>query len=465
MTGTHIAQHGIPNPPATGRQPEETPLRTLTTHPLCIFNTEPHTRRPNNGPTSSPDISIISSHLAPAVEWATNVRLNSDHLPISITFTEDTPPHRIKRTYTNFKLADWEAWQRETESRFLQLDIGDSAARNAIIFNSILNNASKKHIPQGSRKDFIGGLTPEVKQLTETRDDIRLADPTDPRIPDLNLKIKNSIHESSRRSWIEHICSCNHTTDTRKFWGIMRKICGKNANSPPNQPIFFSNKPYNKTNAIAKKFTAQFTSVAPHRSDRSTRKIMRDLRRKHKLDPSFTPFTQDQVSTAIRKSKNSTATGPDNLTSLHLKHLGPLGIAFLTHTLNLSVQKVDIPAVWKDALIIPLLKPGKPAENSKSYRPISLLSPTVKILERLLLPYLTTSLTVNGTQHDFRSLHSTTTALLPISNAIATGFNQPKPAIRTATITIDFAKGFDSVNHSLLLQMVYNSSLHHNIVR
>ena len=121
--------------------------------------------------------------------------------------------------------------------------------------------------------------------------------------------------------------------------------------------------------------------------------------------------------------------------------------------------------MWKNALIIPLLKPGKLAESSKSYRPISLISPTVKILERLLLPYLTTSLTVNGTQHGFRPLHSTTTALLPISNAIATGFNQPKPATRTATIAIDFAKAFDSVNHSLLLQKISNSSLHHNMAR
>ena len=438
----------------------------LTAHPLCILNTDSHTRRPTNGTTSSPDVSIISSHLVPAVEWATNVRLNSDHLPISITFIEDSlPPLRIRKTFTNFKLADWEAWQGETESRFSELDIGDSAAKNAIVFNRILNNASKKHIPQGFRKDFISGLTSEVKRLTDIRDNIRLTDPTDPRIPDLNLQIKNSILETSRKSWLEHICSCNHTTDNKKFWTIIRKICGKNINPPPNQPIFFNNRPYNKTNAIAKKFTAQFTSVAPHRSDRSTRKIMRNLHQKHKLDPSFRPFTEDQVSVAIRKPRNSTATGPDNLTSLHLKHLGPLGITFLTHTLNLSVQKVAIPAIWKDAIIIPLLKPGKSADNGKSYHPISLLSPTVKILERLILPYLTTSLAVNSTQHGFRPLHSTTTALLPIANAIATGFNQNKPHSRTATIAIDFAKAFDSVNHPLLLQKVSNSSLHPNLVR
>ena len=45
------------------------------------------------------------------------------------------------------------------------------------------------------------------------------------------------------------------------------------------------------------------------------------------------------------------------------------------------------------------------------------------------------------------------------------GLNQPKPASRTATIAIDFAKAFDSVNHSLQLQKVSDSSLPHNLVR
>lgn len=123
------------------------------------------------------------------------------------------------------------------------------------------------------------------------------------------------------------------------------------------------------------------------------------------------------------------AVGPDGLTSLHLKFLGPLGIAYLTKLFNFSVARANIPAVSKRANIIPIPKPGKPAELSTSYRPISLLSPCVKVLERLLLkvlaPYITESLPSAPTQHGYRPLHSCTTALLPIVTRIATGFNEP----------------------------------------
>jgi len=70
---------------------------------------------------------------------------------------------------------------------------------------------------------------------------------------------------------------------------------------------------------------------------------------------------------------------------------------------------------------------------------------------------LNTALKPNPTQYGFQPLHSTTTALLPLITAIATGFNQQKPAIQTAAQAIDF-----SVHHPTLLQKISNSNLHSN---
>jgi len=83
----------------------------------------------------------------------------------------------------------------------------------------------------------------------------------------------------------------------------------------------------------------------------------------------------------------------------------------------------------------------------------------------LFLPTLNMALKPNPTQHGSRPLHPTTTALLPLTTAIATGFNQQKPSTRTATLAIDFSKAFDSVRHLTLLQKISNSNLHCNYVR
>jgi hypothetical protein len=107
---------------------------------------------------------------------------------------------------------------------------------------------------------------------------------------------------------------------------------------------------------------------------------------------------------------------------------------------NLSVSCANIPAVWKSANIIPILKPGKPASDRKSYCPISLLSPVAEILECLLLPFVTTDLPKYKSQHGFAAFHSTTSALLPIVTKAVNGFNKKKPPTCTATVAPTYPK-------------------------
>jgi hypothetical protein len=108
------------------------------------------------------------------------------------------------------------------------------------------------------------------------------------------------------------------------------------------------------------------------------------LKAKHVLDKSLSLFSVADVERAIGESKNSRAVGPDRLTVLHLKHLGPKALSYMTDLLNLSINNADLPVIWKQAFIVPILKPGKPADEGLSYRPISLLSPVVKTLEHLI---------------------------------------------------------------------------------
>jgi hypothetical protein len=60
------------------------------------------------------------------------------------------------------------------------------------------------------------------------------------------------------------------------------------------------------------------------------------------------------------------------------------------------------------------MEPGKPLNLSTSYRPISLLSPVVKILERLVLPLICAAMPISRSQHGFGAGRSTTTALLAL---------------------------------------------------
>ena len=106
---------------------------------------------------------------------------------------------------------------------------------------------------------------------------------------------------------------------------------------------------------------------------------------------------------------------------------------------------------------MPILKPGKPADQGSLYRPISLLSPVVKILEHLIKPDVVNALPKHKTQHGYSPLHSTVTALLPIATQIAIGFNDVKPPRCSAVASLDISKAFDSVNHTLFIDEICNS--------
>ena len=107
------------------------------------------------------------------------------------------------------------------------------------------------------------------------------------------------------------------------------------------------------------------------------------------------------VAREIKRMKPSKAIGPDGISTIMLKHIGPKGINYLTTMLNTSLHLLQTPTIWKTAKIVPLPKPGKPLENSGSYRPISLLSPIAKLLEVLILPNLQEAFTPDQYQHGF----------------------------------------------------------------
>jgi len=157
--------------------------------------------------------------------------------------------------------------------------------------------------------------------------------------------------------------------------------------------------------------------------------------------------------------------GPDNISKLHLKHLGPTGINYLTNMLNLSIASSEIPSIWKTSKIIPSLKAGKDPSDSKSNRPISQLSPTIKIIKRLVLPILDQHFPDNDIQHGFCRTHSTTSALLELNATVASGFNQKRPPSRTMLLQIDLSQAFDRVNHEELLVDLNNSSLPSKVVK
>ena len=152
------------------------------------------------------------------------------------------------------------------------------------------------------------------------------------------------------------------------------------------------------------------------------------------------------------------AAGNDDIPPTFLKNLGDNAMKELLDICNHSFKTAEIPAVWRHAIIIPILKKGKPASKMDSYRPISLTSCLAKTLERMInnrIYYIAeTKGWLSKSQTGFRKLRCTEDQVMRITQSISDSF-QSKPPKRTMMVLIDYSKAYDRVwRDDLLLDMI-----------
>ena len=169
----------------------------------------------------------------------------------------------------------------------------------------------------------------------------------------------------------------------------LEAVHGLSNKAPPptlNTSITFSNK-----TAITPTwcFTKQFTITVKYATNKTNRYINRAT---HKTQGYYITLTTTQVQEEMKQSKNNNLQGPDKLNIRHLKHIGPLGLAFFTSMLKTALNTIIIPHIWKLANIAPIPKPNKDIDKGTSYRSISLISVFAKTLEKRLLPYITANI-------------------------------------------------------------------------
>ena len=107
-----------------------------------------------------------------------------------------------------------------------------------------------------------------------------------------------------------------------------------------------------------------------------------------------------------------------------LINAGPNARKWLAKFLANVMVSHNLPRMFKRAKIIALLKPGKPADNADSYRPIAPTSVVLKLLERLIYNRIadTVNQIIPPEQTGFRPGRSCTDQVLCLTNFIEAGF-------------------------------------------
>ena len=116
----------------------------------------------------------------------------------------------------------------------------------------------------------------------------------------------------------------------------------------------------------------------------------------------FSPFTEEQVRNKLLKLKPNKSCGPDGIHVNVLRSVPALAVS-LCDIFNHSVFSGYVPQDWRDGNITPLHKKG-PRKLCSNYRPVTLTSQIVKLLERLdqLLAHVQENNIISCDQHGFQ---------------------------------------------------------------
>ena len=425
--------------------------------------------------TSTPDLAFCTEDVHRKLTRKVSDQLGgSDHRPVLLTIDGNIPVDEPKHPRWNYKKANWGLFQHRTNELTKDILV-EGRNINSVVkeYNAGIIKAAKESIPRGVRKNYTPYWNPTLQkahdELSKAREQAESgAGQTDNiALQKAKALFTRTKLESKRKGWREKTGRLNMENDTQ-VWNLLKAM---NDEKISEQRIFIEEEGEvlqgkRAATAFAKSYAKESNTTIPKEREREVRKEERLHRENGKDDEMQKNLTIDELKKAIKKLKKKKAPGPDNITNEMIQHLGNTALQKLLDIYNLSWNKGELPQIWKEAKMIPILKKGKNKARAVSYRPISLTSCVCKTMERMvnlrMQWFLESKNVLAPEQAGFRQYRSTEDQTTHLAQAIEDAFQAKKVMLATF---IDFQKAFDKVWKDGLLVKLQRSGIHGNMYR
>lgn len=260
----------------------------------------------------------------------------------------------------------------------------------------------------------------------------------------LDVKFRDLIASKKRGYWRTFVDGLSRETSMRTLWNTARRMRNR--------------APTNSSDEYSDRWLFDFAKkVCP--ATAPARKKYRAVTPRNRSNDLETPFTMVELSLALL-SCNNTAAGMDGIKFNLLKNLPDVAKRRLLNLFNKFLESNIVPHEWRQVKVIAIQKPGKPASDHNSYRPIAMLSCLRKLLEKMILFRLDRWVEDNGllsdTQFGFRRGKGTNDCLALLSSEIQYAYAKKE---EMASVFLDIKGAFDSVSIEVLSDKLHGSGL------
>lgn len=390
----------------------------------------------------------------------TSFDLDSDHSPIIITVSTEII-WREKTPRLCSKSTDWDEFQRSiSESINPNLRIkenNDIEEAVQYLTTSIQKAAWDSTPPQKHVLPDNKNIPLHIKELVQEKRRARRIWQLTRNVQDktkLN-RLTHRLHQAlveSRNSSFNHYIT-NLSADDHSIWKATKKFKKPILATPPIRRTDnnWARTDEEKANLFAEYLSQVFTPLPPNNNIYDT-EIETYLDAPCQMSLPIRAFTPAEVKSEIKQINTHKAPGHDLIAGEVLQHLPKKALVLLTTIYNSMLRLCYFPIQWKCAQVIMIAKPGKPPNETTSYRPVSLLPTMSKVFEKILLKRIKNMFPpedlIPNHQFGFREKHSTIQQCHRIVNQIITTLEQKK--ICTAAF-LDVKQAFDKVWHKGLL--------------
>ncbi|KAM7304186.1 hypothetical protein ISCGN_014086 [Ixodes scapularis] len=335
-------------------------MRVIEKLGLAVANDgQPTFFRPPNS-YSAIDVTAHSPSLEIKWELAPDTR-GSDHFPIGIAVRGCEITKKVRKSCVN-----WDVFRTA-------LDLSQGDIPSAII--AAIKKATKTtNISEWLPKPDLMYLNLAAERTRAQRRFRKTGSAHDKSdFNKISAKLRRHAKSLVRNRWALLCENADAHTSMIKLWKILGAMTGKGRSRHSLQTLALSSN--KSAEEAAEDLCARYAPVEAPERPREPNMTPR---------PIDSPFTVQELQSALKKCRKKSAVGPDGIPYQALTNLTHEAQQAMVNWFNKIWETGDVPESWKLADIIPLLKTGKPPGRAESYRPVALTSCVSKLFERLL---------------------------------------------------------------------------------